>query len=71
MLDLPDEDIVSTKRQSSSSTSASGFMVDVDPDQISNPVLKRLLDEVRNDSACCPEHTYAYDRVHNRHNRGR
>ena len=71
MPELQDEDTVSTKRQDSFNTSTSSFIVDVDSDQISNPVLKRLLDEVRNDSACCSEHTYVYDRVHNRHNRGR
>lgn len=32
----------------------------------SNPVLARLINEVKNDNA-----TMAYDRVHNRHNRGR
>lgn len=32
----------------------------------SNPVLARLINEVKNDNT-----TMAYDRVHNRHNRGR
>ena len=34
---------------------------------VANPVLARLMDEVRNENHV----EVAYDRVHNRHNRGR
>ncbi len=34
---------------------------------VDHPVLSRLIEEVRNDTAT----ESAYDRVHNRHNRGR
>ena len=37
------------------------------PNPIEHPVLSRLLDEVRNEKPVGA----AYDRVHNRHNRGR
>ena len=37
------------------------------PTYIEHPVLSRLLDEVRNEKPV----EAAYDRVHNRHNRGR
>lgn len=34
--------------------------------QIASPTLARLIEEVKNDNQSTP---YAYDRVHNRHNR--
>jgi len=36
--------------------------------QMPDVVLRRLMDEVKNDKA---NHMFAYDRAHNRHNRGR
>ncbi len=44
-------------------------VVDIDPDQVSSPALRRLLEEVRNEETGCAEQPYAYDRVHNKHNR--
>lgn len=40
----------------------------VEADQMPNSVLQRLMEEVKNDSA---NNMFAYDRAHNRHNRGR
>ena len=37
-------------------------------DQMPDIVLKRLMEEVKNDNA---NQMFAYDRAHNRHNRGR
>ena len=37
-------------------------------DQMPNTVLRRLMEEVRNDSV---NPMFAYDRAHNRHNRGK
>jgi len=37
-------------------------------DQMPDTVLKRLMEEVKNDNA---NQMFAYDRAHNRHNRGR
>jgi len=44
-------------------------VIDIDPDQISSPALKRLLEEVRNEDTGCNGEPYAYDRAHNKHNR--
>jgi hypothetical protein len=46
-------------------------VVDIDPDQVASPALKRLLEEVRNEETGCNGEPYAYDRTHNTHNRGR
>ena len=46
---------------------ATGTSVLRSPQVEQNPVLSRLLDEVRNDR----DTSSSYDRVHNRHNRGR
>jgi len=43
-------------------------LLEVDTSKISSAVLARLIEEVRNEK---PSTTYVYDRVHNRHNRGR
>lgn len=40
----------------------------VDTEQMPNSVLQRLMEEVKNDTA---NNMFAYDRAHNRHNRGR
>ena len=40
----------------------------MDADQMPNSVLQRLREEVKNDTA---NNMFAYDRAHNRHNRGR
>lgn len=40
----------------------------VDAHQMPNSVLQRLMEEVKNDNA---NNMFAYDRAHNRHNRGR
>jgi len=39
-----------------------------DADQMPNSLLQRLMEEVKNDTA---NNMFAYDRAHNRHNRGR
>jgi len=44
-------------------------VIDIDPDQIVSPALKRLLEEVRNDDTGCDGEHYGYDRAHNKHNR--
>jgi hypothetical protein len=41
---------------------------EIDTREISSPVLARLIEEVRNEEPSAP---HAYDRTHNRHNRGR
>lgn len=41
---------------------------EIDVSEISNPVLARLIEEVRNEESSVP---HAYNRTHNRHNRGR
>ena len=43
-------------------------LLEVDTSKISSAVLARLIEEVRNEK---PSTTHVYDRVHNRHNRGR
>ena len=43
-------------------------LLEVDTDKISSAVLARLIAEVRDET---PITLSAYDRVHNRHNRGR
>ena len=40
----------------------------VEANQMPNSVLQRLIEEVKNDNA---NHMFAYDRAHNRHNRGK
>lgn len=49
-------------------TDPQSAQVIVEADQMPNTVLKRLMEEVRNDSV---NPMFAYDRAHNRHNRGR
>jgi hypothetical protein len=46
------------------------LVVDIDPEQVTSPALKRLLEEVREDSLCDsgPQGAH-YDRTHHRHNR--
>ena len=43
-------------------------LLEVDTSKLSSPALARLIEEVRNEETST---THAYDRVHNRHNRGR
>ena len=43
-------------------------IMEVDISKISSAVLARLIEEVRNEKSST---THVYDRVHNRHNRGR
>lgn len=50
------------------STSISNKQLIVEPSQISSAVLQRLLNEVRHDTE---NNISAYNRTHNRHNRGR
>lgn len=40
----------------------------VDANQLSNKVLERLMEEVKNENL---NDIFAYDRAHNRHNRGK
>ena len=49
-------------------TSQETTSVIVGAGQMSDAVLKRLMEEVKNDSV---NPMFAYDRAHNRHNRGR
>ncbi len=42
--------------------------ISIDASKISNPLLKRLIEEVKNDN---PGKVHFFDRAHNRHNRGR
>lgn len=42
---------------------------EIDVSKISSPVLAELIEEVRNEDSIMT--TQAYDRTHNRHNRGR
>jgi len=42
-------------------------LLEVDTSKISSAVLARLIEEVRSEKSS----THVYDRVHNRHNRGR
>ena len=44
-------------------------IVNLDADSLSIPVLRRLIEEVRNESDRTVGVHKAYDRVHNRHNR--
>lgn len=55
--------------RSSERDSLLAAVVDVNPDEIASPALKRILEEVRNEDAGCAGPAYAYDRVHNKHNR--
>ena len=41
---------------------------EIDTREISSPVLARLIEEVRHEESAAP---LAYNRTHNRHNRGR
>ena len=59
-IEQPTSELPAASTQESSSTGAA-----VPP--AAHPVLSRLIDEVRNESRI----EAAYDRVHNRHNRGR
>lgn len=43
-------------------------LIEVDTSKIPSAVLARLIEEVRAEQ---PSTTHVYDRVHNRHNRGR
>jgi hypothetical protein len=43
-------------------------LLELDTRKISSVVLARLIEEVRNEQSST---THVYDRVHNRHNRGR
>jgi len=43
-------------------------LLEIDTSKIPSAVLARLIEEVRNEK---PSTTHVYDRVHNRHNRGR
>ena len=43
-------------------------LLEVDTSQLSSVTLARLIEEVRNEE---PSAMHPYDRVHNRHNRGR
>ena len=49
-------------------SSAITDLLEVDTSKLPSAVLARLIEEVRNEEAST---TRAYDRVHNRHNRGR
>jgi hypothetical protein len=50
------------------SSSTSKNSISIDAASVPNAVLSRLIEEVRNDSA---NNLLAYNRTHNRHNRGR
>jgi hypothetical protein len=57
------------KNQSQTAESPSILeLLEVDTRKISSAVLARLIEEVRNEKSST---TRVYDRVHNRHNRGR
>ena len=43
-------------------------LTEIDTSTISSPTLARLIEEVRNEES---SETHAYNRTHNRHNRGR
>jgi len=43
-------------------------LLEIDTSKIPSAVLARLIEEVRHEK---PSTTHVYDRVHNRHNRGR
>jgi len=45
-------------------------VVDIDPDQVGSPALRRIVEEVQNDAELVAVAGH-YDRTHNRHNRGR
>lgn len=44
-------------------------VVDISPNEVASPALRRLLEEVRNEETGCGGQPYAYDRAHNKHNR--
>jgi hypothetical protein len=54
-----------TNHQAKSMAKTSDNVI-VEAGKVPNPVLKRLMEEVRNDKA---NDMFAYDRAHNRHNR--
>ena len=64
-----ENNIVSPAHVDPSAATGTGTIASVSrsPQVEKNPVLSRLLDEVRNDR----DTSSTYDRVHNRHNRGR
>ena len=43
----------------------------VESNEISNPLLLRLIEEVRQEKSSTVSNLAAYNRTHNRHNRGR
>ena len=43
----------------------------VEYNEISSPVLSRLIEEVRQEKSNTENHLTSYNRTHNRHNRGR
>lgn len=47
---------------------AAGQLKELEKPMVSNPLLARLIEEVRNEE---PEAIQAYNRTHNRHNRSR
>ena len=44
---------------------------DINPDMIESPALKRLIGDIQDDVTGVASAPEAYNRVHNRHNRGR
>lgn len=54
--------------EQSSVTATKSVQVVMEADQMPDTVLKRLMEEVKNDNV---NEMFAYDRAHNRHNRGR
>ena len=44
---------------------------DIEPDQIDSPALRRLIQDIRGEADDASANTSAYNRMHNRHNRGR
>ena len=64
---LMDHRIVQTSSESIAASTDSGSSAEPPDPAATHPVLSRLMEEVRNESRI----QAAYDRVHNRHNRGR
>jgi len=66
----PSQNVDSVYIQDSSMHDFPSILIeDIAPEQVMSPVLKRLIEEVKNEVDCST--SYAYDRVHNKHNRGR
>lgn len=66
---LSEDHQMTEKNQSQTAESPSILeLLEVDTRKISSAVLARLIEEVRNEKSST---TRVYDRVHNRHNRGR